>query len=675
MLLAPLALILGLLAVPIILLCVLALRRPGYVVPSTFLWRQALEDVQANAPWQRLRFNILLLLQLLALAALILALARPAYSRSHVIAGDLVMIVDESYGMQAHDVAPSRFAAALDRARTLASELGSGSVMSVIGMSAQPHLAIAESGDAGAIGRAIGSLRVGVDQPNFLEALSLAASLARAGQSTRAVVLTSRDSGIATLPLQVSFPVDVVRIGGRLRDLAITAFSASPHAAGGSSGALPGGALDAVARVSNFGSQAARSDLELLADGQLVDVRPLTVPAHQVQNLFWTGLPAGIGRLQARLTLSDDVGSDKSAWAAVPAEPARRVLLVSRGDFFLQAALLDYPSVRLTVVSPAAYTPGMERPYDLAIFDGFLPPAFPAGSALFVAPPAGRVGPLRFDGNLPAGAVEASSGAAGPLGPLLRYVDLSDVHVAQARSVSLPGWLQPLAQSAGTGGQQAVPLVAAGERGNARVVLVDFSLERSDWPLRISFPIMLQNLLRYLAPGLTLGQTNVTTGQAVTFFPPPGTRRLEVVKPGGAAVFLRPPFPPFTDTAQPGLYQVKALAAGYPLGAAGPTAGSPTAAGSAQAEFAVNFFPARPAPAPGAATVHLGRVQVGTRGSAEQVPTASLPIDIDWAFLLLGLGILALEWWVSFRGVPTLRREPDPPEGEPDPPEGRPQLS
>src|SRR5947209_1487497 len=109
MLLAPLALILSLLAVPIILMYVLKLRRQEFVVPSTFLWRQVLQDVQANAPWQRLRFNILLLLQLLALAALVFALARPAYSRSNVIAGDVIVIVDQSYGMQAQDVHPSRF--------------------------------------------------------------------------------------------------------------------------------------------------------------------------------------------------------------------------------------------------------------------------------------------------------------------------------------------------------------------------------------------------------------------------------------------------------------------------------------------------------------------------------------------------------------------------------------
>ena len=627
MLLTPLALALSALAVPIVLMYVLKLRRQEHVVPSTFLWDQAMEDVQANAPWQRLRFNILLLLQLLALAVLIFSLARPVYSRSHVIAGDLVVIVDESYGMQAHDVTPSRFAVALARARSLVSEVGSGNVISVIGMSAQPHLAIAEGSDQGAIGRAIDSLHAGVDQPNFLEALSLAASLARAGQNTRAVVLTSRDSGIASLPLPVTFPVDIVRIGAKLRDLGITAFSASQQST----------QVEAVARVSNFGSQTARSDLELLADGHLVDVRPLTVQAHGEQNLFWTSLPVGVQQLQVRLTHADNVETDKSAWAVIPAEPTRRVLLVSAGDFFMEAALLDEPSVKLTVVPPFAYRVAMERAYDLVIFDGFLPATFPAGSALLIAPAAGQVGSLRFGGNLRGGAVtEASSGAIGSLGFLLQYVDLTDVHTALARSVSLPGWLQPLAVSNGHA------VLAAGERpaspalgsGTARFALVSFDLQRSDWPLRVSFPIMLQNLLHYLVPGLTLGTTDVTTGQAVKFFPPPGTRELKVVRQDGVADYLGPPFPPFVDTSRPGLYTVKTV-----------QATSRGGAGSQSESFAVNFFPARPAPVPGPDTLHLGHVQAG------KTITASVPVSIGWIFVLLALAILGLEWWVAFRGL------------------------
>ena len=54
-LLAPLALI-GLISVPIIVaFYMLRLRRPERPVSSTFLWQQLVRDVEANAPWQRLR--------------------------------------------------------------------------------------------------------------------------------------------------------------------------------------------------------------------------------------------------------------------------------------------------------------------------------------------------------------------------------------------------------------------------------------------------------------------------------------------------------------------------------------------------------------------------------------------------------------------------------------------
>ena len=76
-LLTPLALAGGLLALPVILLYMLRLRRQEIEVSSIMLWQQLLQDTEANTPWQRLRRNLLLLLQLLILAALVFALARP----------------------------------------------------------------------------------------------------------------------------------------------------------------------------------------------------------------------------------------------------------------------------------------------------------------------------------------------------------------------------------------------------------------------------------------------------------------------------------------------------------------------------------------------------------------------------------------------------------------------
>ena len=62
-LLSPLALLFALLAVPIILLYLLRLQRHEQPVSSTLLWRQVTMDREANTLWQKLRKNLLLLLQ------------------------------------------------------------------------------------------------------------------------------------------------------------------------------------------------------------------------------------------------------------------------------------------------------------------------------------------------------------------------------------------------------------------------------------------------------------------------------------------------------------------------------------------------------------------------------------------------------------------------------------
>ena len=74
--LTPLALAFAALSIPILVLYMLRLRRRDVLVSSTLLWQRLLRDREANTPWQRLRRNLLLFLQLAILALLTLALAR-----------------------------------------------------------------------------------------------------------------------------------------------------------------------------------------------------------------------------------------------------------------------------------------------------------------------------------------------------------------------------------------------------------------------------------------------------------------------------------------------------------------------------------------------------------------------------------------------------------------------
>src|ERR687896_1202671 len=100
---APLAL-LGLLIVPIIVaFYMLRLRRRDLPVGSTFLWQQLVRDVEANAPWQKLRFSWLLLIQLLIALIVVLAAARPFSTVASDLAANVVLVVDTSASMGTRD--------------------------------------------------------------------------------------------------------------------------------------------------------------------------------------------------------------------------------------------------------------------------------------------------------------------------------------------------------------------------------------------------------------------------------------------------------------------------------------------------------------------------------------------------------------------------------------------
>ncbi|MGA2442491.1 MAG: VWA domain-containing protein, partial [Tepidisphaeraceae bacterium] len=105
----------------LLLLYFLKLRRREMPVPSTLLWRKSVQDLQVNSPFQRLRKNLLLFLQLLVLAALLLALARPILNYTPGAGPRTIILIDRSASMSADDVPHGR--TRLNEAKRQADEL------------------------------------------------------------------------------------------------------------------------------------------------------------------------------------------------------------------------------------------------------------------------------------------------------------------------------------------------------------------------------------------------------------------------------------------------------------------------------------------------------------------------------------------------------------------------
>jgi len=521
---------LALLTVPaIVLLYFLKVRRPEVRVSTLMFWRRFVADRQANAPWQRLRLSLLLLLQLLGAFVLGVGLMRPGVVGAAGIDATTVVMIDASPSMAATDVSPSRFGAAVERARSLAGQLQPGQEMALILLGDHAQLLAAPTGDSSLLRSALDRARLSGTAGDFAEGISLANSILSGRPGGSIILFSDGHSRPPSSPARVVAPLTYQSIGSTGENVAIETMTRS------SSGSV-------FLRVTNYGRTTRDLKIEWRADGRLADVVPIKIDGNTTTDLTWSRLPASTQVLEAKLTPGDAFALDDTAWLVIAEPPHHSVVLVTAENGFMQKALKLRPGLDLTTVKPADYKPGR---YDLVIFDGFVPAGKLPEPALLINPPPGE-GPVPLGG-----AVDPGSVLPGDVrDPLLSHVSLKEVHIQSAATVKPPtGWRTVISAAAG-------PLLLVKE-GEPRDALLTFDLHHSDLPLQAAFPILVQNLLDYLLPGGFENQV-FAPGQPVTLIAEPDARWADVTGPDGHTTRLAPaPYPPFTATARPGVYTVR----------------------------------------------------------------------------------------------------------------------
>lgn len=526
-------------ALPLILiLYILRPRHRRQVVPSVRLWRHLPSDLEGRPRWRLPPASPFLFAQLLIAGALAFALARPALPgdvRQH-----LVVLVDTSPTMLATDVAPSRFAVAVDNARQLAGKLGVDDQATLIAIGPIPRVLASGKGPH-ALDAALTNLTVAPSRGDVRSALLLATQVADNSRDAHNRIVVLSDGAFEGFSLKSlpSIPADVAfqMIGGGDDNQGITALSARPLI--GTVNRYVG-----FVQVTNYAHQSKSVVFDAKADGLNIDHQTLDLPArgHVEVSL---NLPVGTHLFGATITAQDSYSQDNQAEILVPPSQSIPVTLVSNDPNNWSRALKTLPNVRLRVAMPTSYKPDGAA---LTILDGFVPTTLPTGNLLVVNPPRGNpLVPVTGElNNLSVVRTDQHS-------HLFDAVDLAGLYVPRADHFGTVAWAPSVADS--TQG----PLILSGEQNGRRIVVLGFDPGTTDWPQRISFPVFVANAIDNLAPSTI--PTDIPSGSVLDLPAAAAENRVMVQLPNGKIDLFAGGQPiRFADTGQSGLYVVSEMA-------------------------------------------------------------------------------------------------------------------
>ncbi len=640
--------LLGLVPIGVVLLYFLKLKRRPLEVPSTYLWSRTLEDLHVNSIWQRLRRNLLLLLQLLMLAMIFLALTRPGWRDNALVGERFIFLLDTSASMQATDEGPSRLEAAKQQIESLIDGMKPGQTGMVLTSSNQSHVEQPYTDNRRLLKNRVRDVQASNRSSDLDEALRYAAGLANPGRSAAsaqdvqvaepmpATIYLFSDGGFATVPsfFLGNLEPKYYPIGQPEPDnVAILAFSAERNVENPLQ-------TQAYGRVENLGAQPADVELSLLFNGRLMDATRVVIEPGATQGVDFELHDIGEGVLELRLDRADDLAVDNVAYACVNMPRRARVLLVTPGNDSLQLCLTTQEAqrvVELRVAEPGflaseeyqrqAQTGG----YDLVIYDRCVPEAQPLANTLFI----GRVPKLE-------------GWSAGPLQgppiivdterihPLMQLVEMGDVRIVEGFAVTFPAGGTALIDA------DIGALMAIAPRDSFEDVVVGFEIVtvnegrteiNTNWPIRRAYPVFFMNLVRYLGGGrTTLALPWVPPGKSVSLNTSTPVDRLFVTAPNREVLeILRESTGEFmfTRTELLGPYEVREQRDG-----------------AVTQRFAVNLFNRRESQIKPAEKIELEHESIPAEASLEQ----SRGEGWRW-LLLLALLVLCVEWYVYNRRV------------------------
>jgi hypothetical protein len=516
----------------VIIMYLLKQKAVTHKVPSLFLWSEMYRNKESDTPWEKLKKNRLLIIQIFTILVLIFCLMSPYTAQEATTSSNVVLLIDNSGSM---NTVMSNKKTRLDYAKNAAKEyvktLTDETSVTVIACSDRTTSLLSGSIDRSAILSAIESIQGTTLAGDCSGGLSVCQGLAAGNTSLHVTVFTDSPLSLGSLT------GTIYNFSAPVENVSLDYVSSSQR----------GDRLTVLACVTNHGTAAVSGDVNLYGDDRLLNVSSYSLEPGKSDIVYFESLDFNGTVLKAEIEAADALILDNTAYCISSAKKSGKVLLLTERNIYLKKAIELNENITLHETNdPETFSGNATEGYDLIIIDGqeMLPAELPSeGNLIFIHCDPGQF--FEISENVENSYLKLEDS------PYTSGISDFSFGVTSSLTVDQPVWAKSFISS----GKKSAGFI--GDNSGRKIGFIGFDLHSTDLPLDYRFPILIWNMISEMGNSDLLATSNVYCGESVRINSSLNETKPSLILPNGRKEELSALPLLYKNTDAPGAYMLE----------------------------------------------------------------------------------------------------------------------
>lgn len=565
-------------------------------VSSLLLWQEVYKNTHASTPWEKLRKNIMLPLQLIIILLIILALMKLHLNIGGSTYKNVIVVMDTTGSMAMNYKGKSRLENGKELIKDYISSSSDDTRAYIISYDGNENLLLNDSSDKSTIYNTIDNIKQSYSTGDVSSAMSFVKAIKNGiGEESEVIVVTDKEVSFGEVKGKV------IAVGNEGENASIDNIAHK----------YSDGNLKVIATVTNRGVNDYSGDFTLYSDDNMVEVKNVELGSGEKVVLNFNLENYNGTLLKGELSKKDDLEEDNVFYDVVRDTENKKILLVTEENIFLEKSFSALQNIELFKTNDFSNISDDDK-YDLYIFDNVTPDRLPTtGNILFVNPKSNE-----FFNVIKGGEVKEAKVVKGQVS---KYINDFQFTLAEFNGIEVPYYGKAFLEVENT----AVGFY--GEKDNRGIAALSFDIHNSDVALKKQFPILIYELGEKLISNGLSNKSNYSSGEEIEVKASNLSKELKVAYPGEKSKTLSLN-EKINSKYNLGIYNIEEVLEND----------------SRNEMISVNF--------PSEEESNANVEYLGEAGESDSIDGLRKGINLDFILIILALGVISTEWILYLKG-------------------------